>query len=141
MRVMSTAVTMVLAAATLGAAVSLAYAQSCQELWYERNTYYKQGGFCFKTARAINTFGNAGRNTLRSDGLKNFDLGLSRAFRITEKVSLQFRSEFFNLANHPNFFLNDQTVNNASFGRITSQNISNDGVGPRVMQFGLYYKF
>ena len=32
-------------------------------------------------------------------------------------------------------------VNNAGFGRITSQNYSNDGVGPRVIQFGLYYRF
>jgi hypothetical protein len=60
MRVMPTAVTIVLAAVTLGAAVSLAYAQSCGELWYERNSYYKAAGYCFKTARAIRVFGNAG---------------------------------------------------------------------------------
>jgi hypothetical protein len=35
-------------------------AQTCQSLWVERNTYYKAGGFCFKTARAIAYFGNAG---------------------------------------------------------------------------------
>ena len=37
-----------------------AKAQSCSELWYRRNSIYKQAGYCFKTARAIQTFGNAG---------------------------------------------------------------------------------
>jgi hypothetical protein len=60
MRMMSTVVTIALAAATLGAAMSLAYAQSCQALWYERNSYYKDAGYCFKTTRAIRAFGNAG---------------------------------------------------------------------------------
>src|SRR4051812_42757061 len=40
--------------------VSLSHAQSCQSLWVERNTYYKDGGYCFKTSRGINYFGNAG---------------------------------------------------------------------------------
>jgi YARHG domain-containing protein len=37
-----------------------AYAQSCQQLWVERNSYYKARGYCFKTQRAINYFGNGG---------------------------------------------------------------------------------
>jgi hypothetical protein len=37
-----------------------ANAQSCQALWVERNSYYKEAGYCFKTARAISYFGNAG---------------------------------------------------------------------------------
>ena len=45
--------------------------------------------------------------------------GLSRAFRITEKVSLQFRSEFFNLANHPNFALPTQSAAGSSFATIS----------------------
>jgi hypothetical protein len=32
----------------------------CDSLWYERNEIYKRNGYCFKTARAIATFGNAG---------------------------------------------------------------------------------
>ncbi len=34
--------------------------QSCQDLWVERNTYYKNAGYCFKTDRAISYFGNQG---------------------------------------------------------------------------------
>ena len=60
MRRLSTAVTIVLAAASLTATVSLSHAQSCQALWVERNQLYKNGGYCFHTTRAINYFGNAG---------------------------------------------------------------------------------
>jgi hypothetical protein len=48
----------VIAAATISA--SVARAQSCQDLWAERNGYYKDAGYCFKTGRAIAYFGNAG---------------------------------------------------------------------------------
>jgi hypothetical protein len=38
-----------------------AYAQGvCQRLWVERNSIYKAYGYCFKTQKAINYFGNAG---------------------------------------------------------------------------------
>jgi hypothetical protein len=39
---------------------SFADAQSCRALWVERNQYYKDAGYCFKTAAAIRYFGNAG---------------------------------------------------------------------------------
>lgn len=37
-----------------------AFAQTCSQLWTERNAIYKDAGYCFKTNRAIRTFGNAG---------------------------------------------------------------------------------
>ena len=37
-----------------------AMAQSCQQLWVERNQYYKNHGYCFKTQQAIAYFGNGG---------------------------------------------------------------------------------
>ena len=39
---------------------SEAQAQSSGELWYRRNSIYKQAGYCFRIARAIQAFGNAG---------------------------------------------------------------------------------
>ena len=33
---------------------------SCQQLWFGRNSIFKEAGYCFKTARAIAAFGNAG---------------------------------------------------------------------------------
>ena len=54
---------MIIAAVLVTGAIvsaSRASAQSCQTLWVERNSYYKDGGYCFKTTRAIHYFGNAG---------------------------------------------------------------------------------
>lgn len=44
----------------LGLGIGPASAQSCEDLWYQRNQIYKQGGYCFTTPRAIRAFGNAG---------------------------------------------------------------------------------
>ena len=60
MRLLRSAMIMLLAAVALETTVTLSYAQDCQALWVERNSYYKQAGYCFKTARAIAYFGNAG---------------------------------------------------------------------------------
>ena len=49
------------------------------------------------------TFGNLGRNALIAPGLFQFDAGLFKNFRLTERVGLQFRSEFFNAFNNVNF--------------------------------------
>lgn len=49
-----------LAIAGVGIAMPAANAQSCQALWAERNGYYKEAGYCFKTQRAIAYFGNRG---------------------------------------------------------------------------------
>ncbi|MBO0861977.1 MAG: TonB-dependent receptor, partial [Chloracidobacterium sp.] len=46
--------------------------------------------------------GNLGRNTLRGFPLSQVDLALSRQFNLTERVNIQFRTEAFNLFNHPN---------------------------------------
>jgi hypothetical protein len=81
------------------------------------------------------TFGNAGRNIVRSDGLKNFDLGLSRSFRFTERVSLQFRSEFFNLPNHANFGLPNQMSTSSSFATVSRAAFQSQTGAQRQIQF------
>jgi hypothetical protein len=81
------------------------------------------------------TFGNAGRNNLIGPGLTNLDLSLARNFQIVERVSLQFRAESFNIANHPNFDLPSQTFGVPGFGSITSAE------APRQIQFGLKLRF
>ncbi|MGA9769150.1 MAG: VIT domain-containing protein [Blastocatellia bacterium] len=55
-----------------------------------------------KTYAAGRRFGNTGRNTLFSPRLVNVNFALIKNTKLSEKVSLQFRSEFFNLFNHPN---------------------------------------
>jgi len=51
------------------------------------------------------TFGNAGRNIVVGPGFHNFDFSVVKNTKIGETVNLQFRSEFFNIFNHPNFAL------------------------------------
>jgi hypothetical protein len=69
-----------------------------------------------------------------------------KSTRLTENVRLQFRSEFFNIFNHPNFALPNVTVNSAGFGSIASTpdvaagNPLGDG-GPRLVQFALKLLF
>ena len=62
--------------------------------------YYNLSAF---SEPAAYTFGNFGRNVLIGPGLFQFDAGLFKNFRLTERVGLQFRSEFFNAFNNVNF--------------------------------------
>jgi len=48
-------------------------------------------------------FGNQGRNSLRGPSFKEFNFSIFKNTALTERVNLQFRAEFFNLFNHPNF--------------------------------------
>ena len=65
-------------------------------------------------------FGNSGRNILRGPGLTNVDLGLSRTFHIRERMRVQFRSEAFNLLNHPNLGIPASSIGAAGVGVIGS---------------------
>ena len=49
------------------------------------------------------TYGSAPRNFLDGPGLVNFDMSFFKNFSFGERVRLQFRWEFFNIFNHPNF--------------------------------------
>jgi hypothetical protein len=49
-----------------------------------------------------NTFGTMGRNIFRDAGFKNVDFSIFKNFTFKERLSAQFRVEFFNLLNHPN---------------------------------------
>jgi hypothetical protein len=66
-------------------------------------------GFCYSQngttlyPNAFYTFGNMGRNIFRGPGFVNLDFSVVKNFRLTEKLKLQLRGEFFNILNHPNF--------------------------------------
>jgi hypothetical protein len=55
------------------------------------------------TPPAAGTFGTMGRNIFRDSGFKNVDFSAMKNFRFTERLNIQFRAEFFNIFNHPNF--------------------------------------
>lgn len=52
---------------------------------------------------AVGTFGTTGRNVFRDSGYKNWDLSVFKTFVFKERLTAQFRAEFFNVLNHPNF--------------------------------------
>jgi hypothetical protein len=65
----------------------------------------------------------------------NMDFSLFKEFPILEAGKLQFRSEFFNLFNHPNFGNPSNSIGNGNIGQLTS---AGDG---RIAQFALKYLF
>ncbi|HMG35357.1 MAG TPA: carboxypeptidase regulatory-like domain-containing protein [Blastocatellia bacterium] len=57
----------------------------------------------------------SGRNRFRSPGVWNLDFGLYKNFKITESKSLQLRSEFFNIFNHSNLYVDGANADLSSF--------------------------
>ena len=55
-------------------------------------------------------YGNSGVGILDGPRFNNLDFSLLKNFRIHEGMNLQFRTEFFNIANHPNFNLPNRTL-------------------------------
>jgi hypothetical protein len=92
---------------------------------------------------ATGTWGNMGRATLRSPGLIQIDMGISRTFNVREGQALQLRVEAFNLPNHlnPAYPAYDPSgaasvaLNDPQFGRITR------AADPRILQIALKYIF
>jgi len=81
-------------------------------------------------------FGNSGLGIVPGPGQNNWDMSLGKLISIHEAQSLQFRTEFFNTFNHPQFGNPSTNAANAQFGVINSTSVS-----PRVIQFALKYSF
>jgi hypothetical protein len=64
--------------------------------------------------------GNSSRNPVHGPGLQDADLMISKSFRITERISLDFRAEVFNLTNTPPLNDPNGSFGSAAFGTITS---------------------
>jgi len=85
--------------------------------------------------QAVNTPGNAARNTAYGPRFFNTDFNLSKGFTITERQSVDIRWEAFNLFNTVNFQNPSTTVGSTNFGWITSAR------DPRIMQLAIRYRF
>lgn len=81
------------------------------------------------------TIGTAGRAPILGPGTDNWDMGVYKNFSVAERYRVQFRAEFFNVWNHPNFDGPNTTYGSPVFGRISSAEPA------RVAQLGLklYY--
>jgi hypothetical protein len=65
-------------------------------------------------------WGNGGRNILWGPGAKQLDFSLFRNFALRENWRLQFRAEFFNLPNTPQFNPPNNTIGSPNSGSVTS---------------------
>jgi hypothetical protein len=88
-------------------------------------------------APAALTEGNLGDNTNYGPSLKNIDFSVFKDFAFTERYRLQFRSEFFNLFNTPQFGTPDSGLSDSNFGKVTSTNAGTE----RHIQFSLKFLF
>jgi hypothetical protein len=66
---------------------------------------------------ANDTWGNAGRNLIRGPGFVQLDMGLTKTFRVTERVTTDFRAEAFNVANRAQFGDPNGNFSSPSFGK------------------------
>ncbi|MGC2737492.1 MAG: TonB-dependent receptor [Candidatus Acidiferrales bacterium] len=87
--------------------------------------------------------GNVRRNTYYGPSYKNFDMVIAKNTKITERFTLEFRSEFYNVFNHPNFQQPDNFITDgALFGQSSAEVGRNDGTtGARQLQFGMKLHF
>jgi len=81
-------------------------------------------------------FGDSAIGSVMGPGQNNWDFSLMKTTKITEGLSFQFRSEFYNIWNHAQFNPPVNNVGAATFGQIQSSSVP-----PRIMQFAVKFLF
>jgi hypothetical protein len=102
--------------------------------------FMNKSAFCAPIAigpDGATTFGNAGLGIVRGPDQVNFDASVIKNTRLSERQNLQFRAEFFNIANHPVFGNPTVARNNANLFGVINTTVGN----PRLIQFALKYSF
>jgi hypothetical protein len=97
---------------------------------------------------ALQTFGDTGKNILRGPRFFDADLAAVKNAKITERLSMEFRAEFFNAFNNVNFGRPDGNLADigATYGEITglagSSSSNTYGTAqPRIIQFAVKFSF
>ena len=83
----------------------------------------------------VQQFGSAGRNIAIGPSFKEWDFSALKNIPVAEGKSLQFRAEFFNFLNHPNFRLPDSDISSPTFNHIQ------EAQAPRLIQLALKFLF
>jgi hypothetical protein len=111
----------------------------------------KHSGFAFDPNQFTNatvapgTIGNAPRSICCQPGINNWDMGIFKAFQLGERLRMEFRTEFYNIWNHTQFYSVDGNISDIG----TAANNYLDGTfglaqkvrDPRQLQFGLKFVF
>jgi Carboxypeptidase regulatory-like domain len=87
----------------------------------------------------LGTIGNTQRNSMFGPHFRDFDLSLFKNFPVTERATIQFRVETFNISNTPNFYIANNNSSNQQFGNAAFGSISatDPNYNPRQYQFVL----
>ena len=86
--------------------------------------------------------GSLARNAITGPDFVNTDFSVIKDTKITERFNLQFRTEFFDVFNHPNFGNPTLTATSGAFGRIQGTRFPNGDQGSsRQIQFALKLQF
>lgn len=86
-----------------------------------------------------NPYGNTPRNAIKGDETFLANFAIFKNTRISERLNIQFRAEFFNVFNHPNFGTPDVFIDDAGIGFADTN--FNDNLERRTVQFGLKFIF
>ena len=84
---------------------------------------------------AVGQAGSLGKGAVRGKALTNIDFSMAKNWRFKERYGFQFRAEFFNLLNHPNFVGFDLDTRNGTFGQLLNTQSS------REIQLGIKFTF
>jgi Carboxypeptidase regulatory-like domain len=117
--------------------------------------YFNLAGFCNAPTvpygdPTATAFGNSGVGAVLGPGQFNWDISILKTTKITERVRMQFRTDFYNAFNHPQF----ADPGGLSFGTVGFENvtgptlalspsvaIAHTNVNPRLIQFGVHFLF
>jgi len=102
--------------------------------WFNTSCFANPPDFGFGTESRTDS-------TLRGPGINNWDFAVFKRTTITERVGLEFRTEFFNLFNHPYFGMPATGFGAPGFGAITSTVGSGAASPERLIQFALKLVF
>lgn len=104
------------------------------------NEYFDPNAFVIP---ASGTYGDVGRDTLTGPGLAELDASVLKNTKLNERTNLQFRAEFFNVANHANFGTPNAVVFSSagSAPSSTAGVISATSTTSRQIQLGLKLRF
>jgi hypothetical protein len=104
------------------------------------NSYVNASSFCAPPVVGNGfDFGNTGRGIVVGPNQANWDASATKSFVVgglSEQGNIQFRAEFFNAFNTPQFSNPGTNTQTATFGKITSTSVT-----PRLIQFALKYRF
>ena len=84
----------------------------------------------------VRSFGDVGRNSMRSSHVITSDLSVLKNFSYSERAYLQFRAEAYNIMNIQNYGVPDSNISSATVGQISGL-----AAAPRQLQFALRLNF